>query len=152
MPAASLATNLTIEDRGPDRQFAEHANEPREAPAESRPVAAVEFYSLPNLVDLDPKAVEFDLILPFVAGRHRFGVLKMTGLDELGRTQLKFRYVRVDHHEALFAEHEAIRETQPVDLSFWASGPGAQASDTGGQFLKCRRTLPAEEMQAAIFA
>jgi hypothetical protein len=58
------------------------ANEPWKAPAESRPVAAEEFYLVARLVDLDAKAVEFDLMLPFVAGRHRFGALRMAGLDE----------------------------------------------------------------------
>jgi hypothetical protein len=49
----------------------------------TRPVAAVEFYLVAQLVDLDPEAVELDLVLPIVAGWHRFGALRMAGLDEL---------------------------------------------------------------------
>jgi len=43
-----------------------HLNQPWEAPAESRSVAAVEFYVVTELVDLDPEAVELDLMLPVV--------------------------------------------------------------------------------------
>jgi GNAT superfamily N-acetyltransferase len=48
------------------RQLAEHANQPREAPVEAVAVAAVEFYLVAQLVDLDAEAVEFDLVLPIV--------------------------------------------------------------------------------------
>jgi hypothetical protein len=37
--------------------------------------------------------------------------------------QSKIRYLRLDHDKALFAEHDATRETQPFDLRFSASGP-----------------------------
>jgi hypothetical protein len=34
-------------------------------------------------VDLDAEAVELNLVLPIVASWHRFGALRMAGLDEL---------------------------------------------------------------------
>jgi hypothetical protein len=67
----------------PYRDLTEHTNQPREAPAESRPVAAKKFYLVAELVDLDPEAVELDLVLPVVTGRHGLGEDRATGLDEL---------------------------------------------------------------------
>jgi hypothetical protein len=54
-----------------------------EAPAESRPVAAVEFYLVAQLMDLDPETIELDFVLPIVADRHPLGQSWATGLDEL---------------------------------------------------------------------
>jgi len=53
------------------------------ATAEATTAAAVEFYLIAQLVDLDAKAVELDLVLPIVTDRHRLGALRMAGLDEL---------------------------------------------------------------------
>jgi hypothetical protein len=39
------------------------------------------FHLVAQLVDA--KAIEFDLMQPFITFRHRFGVLGMAGLDEL---------------------------------------------------------------------
>jgi hypothetical protein len=52
------------------------------APAEATATAAVQFDSLADYVGLNAKAVEFDLMLPIVAGGHRLGALWMAGLDE----------------------------------------------------------------------
>jgi hypothetical protein len=65
------------------RKFAEHARAPREAPAQAKPVAARSFYIVPRSLDLDAKAVEFDLTVPLFADWHRSGVPWMAGLDEL---------------------------------------------------------------------
>ena len=74
---------LAVDDGGPDRQLAEHFNQAREASAEPRSAAAVEFHLSAEFVDLDAEAVEFDLVLPIVGGWHRLGALRMAGLDEL---------------------------------------------------------------------
>jgi hypothetical protein len=36
-----------------------------------------------RLVDLDAEAIKLDLVLPVVADGHRFGTLRVAGLDEL---------------------------------------------------------------------
>jgi hypothetical protein len=46
------------------------------------PLRAVEFDILAKLVNLDAEAVELDLVLPIVAGRHRLGTLRVAGPDE----------------------------------------------------------------------
>jgi hypothetical protein len=64
----------------------EHLNQPREAPAETRPASAVQFDLIAQLVDLDAEAVEFDFVLPVVASRHRRGPLGMAGWMNLKNT------------------------------------------------------------------
>jgi hypothetical protein len=51
-------------------------------------------------VDLDAKAVELDLVLPIVTGRHRLGVLRMAGLDELEEHTLLADEPRAVRHQA----------------------------------------------------
>jgi hypothetical protein len=46
--------------------------------AKAATTAAVKLYLIADLVDLDAKAVEFDLVLPVIAGRHG---LARTGLQ-----------------------------------------------------------------------
>jgi hypothetical protein len=58
----------------------------REAPAEPRPAAAVKLYVVTEFVDLDPEAVEFDLVLPIVPRRHRRGALGMVWLENFKNT------------------------------------------------------------------
>src|SRR5215471_3818258 len=60
----------------------DHTNQPREPTAETRSVAAKKFYLVAELVDLDAEAVELDLVLPVVTGRHGVGEDWATGLDE----------------------------------------------------------------------
>jgi hypothetical protein len=49
----------------------------------SRAPDAIEFYLVAQLVNLDTEAIEFDLVLPIVAGGHFLGRHGGTGLDEL---------------------------------------------------------------------
>ena len=55
---------------------------PREPTAESRSIAAKKFHLVAELVDLDAEAVELDLVLPVVTGRHGVGEDWATGSDE----------------------------------------------------------------------
>src|SRR6516165_5530467 len=54
--------DLAVDDGGPDRQLAKHPAQQRKAPAEPRRTATVEFHLIAEFVDLDTKAVEFDLV------------------------------------------------------------------------------------------
>jgi hypothetical protein len=74
---------LAIDDGRLGRKVAEYVDQQRVAPTEATTAAAVELYVVTKLVDLDAKAVELDLVLPIVTGRHRLGALRMAGLDEL---------------------------------------------------------------------
>jgi len=85
IPAASLATISLVDDRRPGGELAQHAHQPREAPAEATPAAAVEFNGLADYVGLNAKAVEFDLVLPIIAGGHALGWDRATGLDVLAQ-------------------------------------------------------------------
>jgi hypothetical protein len=51
--------------------------------AKAATAAAVKLYLIAELVDLDAKAVEFDLVLPVIAGRHGLGQDGTAGLDVL---------------------------------------------------------------------
>jgi hypothetical protein len=53
------------------------------APAEPAPAAAVQFDGLADYVGLNAEAIEFDLVLPVVAGGHTLGQDGATGLDVL---------------------------------------------------------------------
>jgi hypothetical protein len=69
--------DLTVDDCRLGRQLADHLNQPREAPAEPRTAAAIEFDLIIELVDLDAKAITLDRVLPIVASCHRRGALRM---------------------------------------------------------------------------
>jgi hypothetical protein len=58
--------DLAVENGRSGRQLAEHLTQQRKASAEPIAVAAVEFDILAELMDLDAKAVELDLVLPIV--------------------------------------------------------------------------------------
>src|SRR5262245_49563937 len=58
--------------------------------------------------------------------------------------------VLVDHHEALFGEHHAVGQAQPVDLPICAAGPRAKVSNCAGQSFEGLRALRAEEMDALV--
>jgi hypothetical protein len=57
------------------------------APAEPTTTAAVELDGLADYVGPDAKAIEFDLVLPIVAGGHGFGSHGAAGLDVLNRLE-----------------------------------------------------------------
>jgi hypothetical protein len=74
---------LAIDDCGLDRQRENRRGDRREPPREVAAVSAQDSRAGARLVKLHPPPVEFDLVLPCIAGRRRGSKLGQGGRDEL---------------------------------------------------------------------